>query len=72
MAALGLIKGPENRAPDKERAASVAENALEEGLVLLTAGQHENVFRTLMSLSITDDELAEGLSILTRAVGELD
>lgn len=40
--------------------------------MLLTAGQHENVFRTLMSLWITDDELAEGLSILTRAVGELD
>ena len=48
----------------------MAENALEEGLVLLTAGQHENVIRTLMSLWITDDELAEGLSILTRAVSE--
>jgi len=70
MAALGLIKGPENRALFIESAASVAENALEEGLVLLTAGQHENVIRTLMSLWITDDELAEGLSILTRAVGE--
>ena len=70
MAAMELIKGPENRDPDKERAASVAENALQEGLMLLTAGQNGNMIRTLMPLSITDDELAEGLSILTRAVGE--
>ena len=70
MAAMELVKDPESRAPAKEQAAEVAENALQRGLMLLTAGQHGNVIRTLMPLPITDDELEEGLSILARAVGE--
>ncbi|MCA1695731.1 MAG: aminotransferase class III-fold pyridoxal phosphate-dependent enzyme, partial [Actinobacteria bacterium] len=70
MAAMELVKDPESRAPAKEQAAEVAENALQRGLMLLTAGQHGNVIRTLMPLPITDDELEEGLSILVRAVGE--
>ncbi len=70
MAAMELVKDPKSRAPDKERAALVAETALQKGLMLLTAGQHANVIRTLMPLSITDDELDEGLCILDRAVGE--
>lgn len=70
MAAMELVKDPESRAPDKEHAAKVAENALQDGLLLLTAGQHGNVIRTLMPLPITDDELEEGLSILVRAVSE--
>jgi 4-aminobutyrate aminotransferase / (S)-3-amino-2-methylpropionate transaminase / 5-aminovalerate transaminase len=36
--------------------------------MLLTAGQHGNVIRTLMPLPITDDELEEGHSILARAI----
>jgi 4-aminobutyrate aminotransferase/(S)-3-amino-2-methylpropionate transaminase len=38
--------------------------------MLLTAGQQGNVIRTLMPLSIADDELEEGLSILARALGK--
>ncbi|MDQ3638515.1 MAG: aminotransferase class III-fold pyridoxal phosphate-dependent enzyme, partial [Actinomycetota bacterium] len=70
MAAMELVKDPESRAPDKERAAKVAENALQSGLMLLTAGQQGNVIRTLMPLPITDDELEEGLSILAHAISE--
>ena len=70
MAAMEMVKDPESRAPDQERAAKVAENALQRGLMLLTAGQHGNVIRTLMPLPITDGELEEGLSILAYAVSE--
>jgi len=70
MAAIELVKDPESRDPDKERAAKVVENALQDGLLLLTAGQHGNVIRTLMPLPINDDELEEGLFILVRAVSE--
>jgi 4-aminobutyrate aminotransferase / (S)-3-amino-2-methylpropionate transaminase / 5-aminovalerate transaminase len=70
MAAMELVKDPESRIPDGERTAKVAENALQKGLMLLTAGRYANVVRTLMPLSITDDELEEGLSILARAVSE--
>jgi 4-aminobutyrate aminotransferase/(S)-3-amino-2-methylpropionate transaminase len=70
MAAMELVKDPESREPDQERAAKVAENALQSGLMLLTAGQRGNVIRTLMPLPITDDELEEGLYILARAISE--
>jgi 4-aminobutyrate aminotransferase/(S)-3-amino-2-methylpropionate transaminase len=70
MAAMELVKDPESRIPDGERTAKVAENALQKGLMLLTAGRYANVIRMLMPLSITDDELEEGLSILARAVSE--
>ena len=70
MAAMELVKDPESRIPDGERTAKVAENTLQKGLMILTAGRHANVIRMLMPLSITDDELEEGLSILARAVSE--
>jgi 4-aminobutyrate aminotransferase/(S)-3-amino-2-methylpropionate transaminase len=64
------VKDPESHTPGKERAAGVAENTLQQGLMLLAAGQYGNVIQTLMPLSITDDELEESLSILARAVTE--
>ena len=68
MAAMELVQDPESRTPDRERAARAADNALREGLMILTAGPHGNVIRTLMPLPITDDELEEGFSILAEAV----
>jgi 4-aminobutyrate aminotransferase/(S)-3-amino-2-methylpropionate transaminase len=68
MLAMELVKNPESKTPDKERTARIVEVALQEGLLLLTAGQYSNVIRTLMPFVITDEELEEGLSILGRAV----
>jgi 4-aminobutyrate aminotransferase/(S)-3-amino-2-methylpropionate transaminase len=70
MAAMELVENAESRVPDRERVANVVQKALQEGLMLLTAGQQGNVIRTLMPLSISEDELDEGLSILARAVSE--
>lgn len=68
MAAMELVKDPESKTPDKERTAQIVENALQEGLMLLTAGQYGNVIRVLMPFAISDAELEEGLAILERAV----
>jgi 4-aminobutyrate aminotransferase/(S)-3-amino-2-methylpropionate transaminase len=68
MVAIELVKDAASKAPDKERTGKVVEAALQEGLLLLTAGQYSNVIRTLMPLVIADEELDEGLSILGRAV----
>ncbi|MDP8949882.1 MAG: 4-aminobutyrate--2-oxoglutarate transaminase [Actinomycetota bacterium] len=68
MLAMELVKDPESKTPDKERTARIVEAALQEGLLLLTAGQYSNVIRTLMPFVISDEELEEGLSILGRAV----
>lgn len=62
------MKDPESHTTGKGRAAGVAENTLQQGLMLLAAGQYGNMIQTLMPLSITDDDLEESLSILARAV----
>ena len=68
MAAMEFVTDAETKTPDKERNARIVQAALQEGLLLLTAGQYGNCIRTLMPLNINDDELEEGLAILERAV----
>jgi 4-aminobutyrate aminotransferase-like enzyme len=45
--------------------------ARERGLILLRAGIHHNVIRTLMPLTIPDDQLDEGLDIIGSALAEI-
>jgi 4-aminobutyrate aminotransferase / (S)-3-amino-2-methylpropionate transaminase / 5-aminovalerate transaminase len=71
MAAMELVEDAASRTPDKKRTGEVIEAALQEGLLLLTAGQYSNVIRTLAPLSIADDELEEGLTILARAFDQV-
>jgi 4-aminobutyrate aminotransferase / (S)-3-amino-2-methylpropionate transaminase / 5-aminovalerate transaminase len=71
MAAMELVEDAASRTPDKKRTGEVVEAALQEGLLLLTAGQYSNVIRTLAPLSIADDELEEGLTILARAFDQV-
>ncbi|CAN5530296.1 4-aminobutyrate--2-oxoglutarate transaminase [soil metagenome] len=68
MAAMEFVTDARSKTPDKERNAKIVQAALQEGLLLLTAGQYGNCIRTLMPLNINDDELEEGLAILGRAV----
>ena len=53
---------------DKDRTNRIHQYALEHGLIMITAGTHGNVVRTLMPLTINDDTLDEGLHILTAAL----
>jgi 4-aminobutyrate aminotransferase-like enzyme len=62
MLALELVE----RSP--ERAKAVVGAAFERGLVLLSCGLHGNVIRLLPPLTISDEELAEGLAILEEAL----
>jgi 4-aminobutyrate aminotransferase/(S)-3-amino-2-methylpropionate transaminase len=68
MAAMEFVKDAGSKAPDKERTAKVIQGALQQGLLLLSAGQYGNCVRTLMPFVITDEELEEGLAVLGRAV----
>jgi len=68
MAAMEFVTDAQSKTPDKERNARIVQAALQEGLLLLTAGQYGNCIRTLMPLNINDDELEEGLAILGRAI----
>ncbi|EPH46675.1 putative Diaminobutyrate--2-oxoglutarate transaminase [Streptomyces aurantiacus JA 4570] len=62
----GLVWGLEFR--DEGRASAVARRAFDIGLLIETSGTRDRVVKLLPALTITCDELEEGLRILGRAV----
>ncbi len=72
MLAMELVRDRASPEPAKEATNRVARLACERGLILITAGTHGNVIRTLMPLVITDAELDEGLDILESALRDVD
>jgi 4-aminobutyrate aminotransferase/(S)-3-amino-2-methylpropionate transaminase len=68
MRALELVTDRSSKEPDKDRTTAILRRAYENGLILLSSGTHGNVIRTLMPLTITDDQLSEGLEVLEHAL----
>ena len=68
MRALELVTDRLSREPDKDYAQRVIQRAYENGLVLVGAGTFGNIIRTLMPLTIGDEQLAEGLDVLEEAL----
>ena len=68
MLALELVSDAETKEPAGELAKRTVELARERGLVLLTCGLHGNVVRILAPISISPEELDEGLTILEEAL----
>lgn len=64
----GLVWGMEFT--DKDRATAVCRRAFELGMLLETSGPQSEVVKLLPALTISADELDEGLRILARAVRE--
>ncbi|MFD9910203.1 diaminobutyrate--2-oxoglutarate transaminase [Streptomyces sp. NPDC059063] len=64
----GLVWGIEFH--DKDRASAVARRAFDLGLLIETSGPESEVVKLLPALTITADELDEGLRTLARAVRE--
>ena len=54
--------------PDKALTGKIIQTANEQGLLLLSAGIKGNVIRFLAPLVISEDELQQGLSILTNTL----
>ncbi len=68
MQALEIVTDRSSARPDPERTKAIQAEARRRGLLLLTAGMHANVIRTLMPLTIEDTVLDEGLAILGEAL----
>lgn len=64
----GLVWGLEFH--DKDRASAVGKRAFELGLLVETSGPESEVVKLLPALTITPEELDDGLRILARAVRE--
>nr|WP_263325146.1 4-aminobutyrate--2-oxoglutarate transaminase [Neobacillus sp. Marseille-Q6967] len=67
MSAMEIVKDQQSKTPDKEAVGKIVKAAGERGLMLLSAGLFGNVIRLLMPLTITEDQLEEGLQILEEA-----
>ena len=68
MLAVELVSDRASKAPAAELAGRVLSEAYERGLLLLGAGIYSNVVRFLPPLTLTDDELEEGLGILEESM----
>ncbi len=68
MQAIELVKDRKTREPATEETAKVLAFARERGLLLLVTGTYGNVVRFLMPLTITREELDEGLDVLEAAL----
>ncbi len=71
MAGMELVRSRETKEPADKETARVLSVAREMGLILLRSGVHHNVIRTLMPLTIPDEQLDEGLDILGAALSEV-
>jgi 4-aminobutyrate aminotransferase / (S)-3-amino-2-methylpropionate transaminase / 5-aminovalerate transaminase len=71
MAGMELVRDRKTKTPADTETAQVLVLARERGLILLRSGMHHNVIRTLMPLTIPDDQLDEGLDIIGSALAEV-
>ncbi|TMC96389.1 MAG: 4-aminobutyrate--2-oxoglutarate transaminase [Chloroflexi bacterium] len=71
MAGMELVRDRKTKTPADTETARILGLAREQGLLLLRSGAHHNVIRTLMPLTIPDEQLLEGLDILGSAVAEV-
>lgn len=70
MVAIELVKDRKTREPATEQTARVLALARERGLLLLVTGTYGNVVRFLMPLTITREQLDEGLDVLEAALAK--
>jgi 4-aminobutyrate aminotransferase-like enzyme len=68
MQGIEIVEDPATKVPDKKRTAALMEATREEGLLIGQGGLHGTVIRIGPSLLITEDEMAEGIERLGRAV----
>ena len=71
MQGMEIVKDPETKEPDKERTAALLEASRQEGVLIGQGGLDGTVIRIGPSLLITEDEMAEGIEKLGRAVDKI-
>jgi 4-aminobutyrate aminotransferase/(S)-3-amino-2-methylpropionate transaminase len=71
MMGMELVRDRGTKEPADKEAAALLGAAREKGLILLRAGTHHNVIRTLMPLTIPDEQLHEGLDMLGSALEQI-
>jgi 4-aminobutyrate aminotransferase/(S)-3-amino-2-methylpropionate transaminase len=71
MVGLELVRDRGTKEPADTETAKILGVARDNGLIVLRCGVHHNVVRTLMPLTIPDDQLEQGLDILGSALAQV-
>ncbi|SHE92654.1 4-aminobutyrate aminotransferase / (S)-3-amino-2-methylpropionate transaminase [Desulfofundulus australicus DSM 11792] len=71
MVAMELVRDRKTKEPAKEEAGRIIQECYKRGLIIIGAGIFGNVVRMLMPLTITDEQLEQGFSILEEVVAEV-
>ena len=66
MYSLEICDGTPEKIPSKEKAEQIQNGCLQDGLLMILSGEDGNVIRTHFPLSITDDDLEIGMSIIEK------
>ena len=69
-AMVGIEFVDQNGLPNSELLRKIMHSSLKNGVILMSAGMHGNVLRTLMPLVITDDELSKALEVIAKAIAD--
>jgi 4-aminobutyrate aminotransferase/(S)-3-amino-2-methylpropionate transaminase len=73
MRAVELVEDQASRRPlPAATVRAILDDCVERGLVVIKAGIHDNVIRTLMPLTIPDTDLERGLGILAEVLTQWD
>lgn len=70
MLAIEFVEDRTSRTPAPGRVADVCAAALRRGLIVIRSGIHGNCVRLLPPLNLADEELDEGMEVLSEAVRE--
>ena len=68
MLAIEIVKDRATKEPDAQAVSDILATAHQRGLILISAGMYGNVVRVLVPLSVTDEQLKQGLDILAEAL----
>ncbi len=72
MLAMEIVKDANTKEPDMDTTGKITAGTLEQGLITIRAGLYSNCVRFLPPLTVTDDEIDEGMGILSEVVSNLN
>lgn len=71
MVGMELVADRKTKEPAAAFTKHLVESCRKKGLLMISAGTYSNIIRPLMPLTITDEQLEKGLSIIEDALSEL-
>ncbi len=71
MVGMELVLDRKTKEPATDLTKRLIHICREKGLLMISAGTHSNIIRTLMPLTITDNQLEKGLSIIEESLREI-